>query len=178
MRQQDQITQNLVSFGGKVTESPSRKYTKVVFDHQVMVKIGNSTIGPHGTYWVGRAGALRQGRTVSESTAATDTFRYLVISAHTAPFQVSRISEAKAPESIGEEWRNRYPESFLAAKEVGRDPMADINQLANTALKLGVDREIVRSAALAEMAPWRANEALEKLIRTRTHAMKAGAALN
>jgi hypothetical protein len=85
MKNQDQIIANLIAHGGREVTSRSAKYRSVVFETPVRVQIGKVVFNLDGPYFVGKAGALRKGRVVSEAVATTDMFRYAVLSAHTAP---------------------------------------------------------------------------------------------
>ncbi len=76
------------------------------------------------------------------------------------------------PESIANEWKERYPKDYMAALGVGRDPAKDIKDLAVVAFRIGCDPVMVRADALAEAAPWRANEAIEALISKRKMALR------
>ena len=53
-------------YSGRVEESPSRRYTKVV--------LADGT-----TLWIGKAGALRRGRTITDSTPVNGKVRQMVI---------------------------------------------------------------------------------------------------
>ena len=53
-------------YNGRVEQSPSRRYVKVVLADGVVL-------------WIGKAGALRRGRTITESTPVNDRIRQMVL---------------------------------------------------------------------------------------------------
>ena len=53
-------------YGGRIEEAASRKYVKVVLADGVVL-------------WIGKAGALRRGPTISGSTPVNDRIRQMVI---------------------------------------------------------------------------------------------------